>query len=217
MHLHLQLWTYIIYFQRLSTYTEVSDAERRNKVNFDLLTPSSSFNILNEQADPSDKPLPNIKQETSKIFFHIIPSDPNTDLSALRTELSIFSTNLLKSHNLEVQLVTSDAFIASAVRHISTSSEGQSSTRSPFKSSNESLSVLALNNVSRMALEHSETSDEDNTRRVSCPLNKVFWRSCHMTHDVIYLWTNFWISTIFRNFLTFTKCFIDFLYNSNTL
>lgn len=147
----------------------VSDEKTKRQVSFELVTPSSSSDVLDEQAENIDDSLPTLKQEPSKVFIHLIPADPVTDLSSLKTELHNYSDSLLRSHNIEVQFVQSDTFIGLSARHISTSSsEGHSSARCRVKSSNESLGIFALNNLSRLtAVENSETSDEDNTRILS--------------------------------------------------
>ncbi|XP_045183701.2 uncharacterized protein LOC123542111 isoform X2 [Mercenaria mercenaria] len=174
---------------RLSVFDEeLSEAKTQRQVSFGLMTPSSSTDVLeehkcvdveslpaetNEKSHPVDtnnKSLPAdangnsiqaLKQNMSKVYVHLIPADPTMDLSAVLTELLNLSLSLAPE-NVKLEFVTSDAFTGLPSRNVSTSSDSQNSGRNRFKSSNESLSVLAFNNLSRFAVENSDISDEDN-------------------------------------------------------
>ncbi|XP_060603625.1 uncharacterized protein LOC132756545 isoform X2 [Ruditapes philippinarum] len=103
-----------------------------------------------------------VEKESSKVYVHLIPTDPSINLSVLREKLLKFSNSMIPE-NIKLELVTSDIIIGLSPRHLSSSSDNQSSfVKSGFRTSDEPLSVRAINNLSRFAVENSETSDDDN-------------------------------------------------------
>jgi hypothetical protein len=133
-----------------------------------------------------------VEKESSKVYVHLIPTDPSINLSVLREKLLKFSNSMIPE-NITLELVTSDIIIGLSPRHLSSSSDNQSSfVKSGFRTSDEPLSVRAINNLSRFAVENSETSDDDN--RSIRLVSRFYLKTAQVSIDLVFL-NVIWSST----------------------
>lgn len=159
--------------------------EARNDVSFNLMSTHTSFSDFGEKSEEElehdSEPIAN-PYDVSTLYIHLVPSDPNTDLSALREKIYNLSRDTVKSNKVQLHVVPSDSFIGIPSRHMSNSSDVQTSVLRQVStsserlysgtvhppSSTESLMAVWYSSMSQKTpAEHSDLSDENNSRLVS--------------------------------------------------
>lgn len=164
-------------------------SEAKSEVNFNLMSTNTSRASLtdldskNAEVDGTDERVEN-QSDISTLYIHLLPTDPYTDLSALREKIYNISRSTVKSDKIEIHVVPSNSFIGvttrqtsissdgdvSVLRQISSSSERLNFVRNRLPSSNDSLQLLNRRSV-KIPTEHSESSDE--SRHVSSSDSEV--------------------------------------------